>query len=64
MQDNDLTFYKSSYSNGAGECIEVAATVAGKAFRDSKDLSVGVAFMSSAGWQAFIESVKEGSLGV
>lgn len=58
--DQPLIFVKSSYSNGQGDCVEVAKTAAGRAVRDSKDLEAGTQFHTAGGWEAFIRSVKAG----
>ncbi|MFJ6741326.1 DUF397 domain-containing protein [Streptomyces sp. NPDC091279] len=65
MQANDdkLLFVKSSYSNGSGECIEVADKPdGGRAVRDSKDVQGGILAFSSGGWGDFVGAVKRGDL--
>lgn len=61
MQDNDdkLIFRKSSYSNGSGECVEVAVKHNdGRAVRDSKDHRGPVLHFASSEWAAFVKGVR------
>lgn len=63
MQGNDesLNFRKSSFSNGSGDCVEVAKTAdGGRAVRDSKNPAGPVHFYTGAEWSAFIKGVKDG----
>ncbi|MFJ2608907.1 DUF397 domain-containing protein [Streptomyces sp. NPDC087425] len=58
-----LVFVKSSYSNGQGNCVEVAAeSDGGRVVRDSKDVQVGTLGVSNGGWGAFVGAVKLGDL--
>jgi hypothetical protein len=53
--DDDLQWFKSSFSSGNGQCVECAHLPAGgMAVRDSKDRSGPVLRFSAAEWQAFI----------
>ncbi len=57
-----LTWWKSSFSIGNGNCLEAARTPDGHhlAVRDSKDKS-GPALMFTPGeWRAFVAGVKNG----
>ena len=55
---------KSTRSNAANDCVEVAPlSGGGRAVRDSKDLAVPALSVAPSGWQAFIEGVKDGTLG-
>ncbi|WOX24474.1 DUF397 domain-containing protein [Streptomyces solicathayae] len=63
MREYDLStaqWRKSSYSDGdSGNCIEVAAGVAGIVpVRDSKVPHGPVLLPSTAAWAAFVESIK------
>ncbi|MFD5188151.1 DUF397 domain-containing protein [Streptomyces sp. NPDC058357] len=55
-------WFKSSHSNGNGNCIEVARLDGEVAVRDSKVQAGPVLTCASEGWQAFIGSVAEGAL--
>jgi hypothetical protein len=60
-------FFKSSYSgSGSGsDCLEMAPLQGGVRLRDSKNKRGPVLNFPTAGFQAFVASVKEGeSLGV
>ncbi|WP_327155536.1 DUF397 domain-containing protein [Streptomyces tubercidicus] len=54
-------WFKSSYSNNGGNCIEVAANIPGVVpVRDSKDPhSPSLAFTPN-GWSSFVAAVKGG----
>lgn len=63
MRGTDLpeqAWYKSSYSNGQGDCIELAKLADGVATRDSKDPSGPALRFGADGWAAFINSVANG----
>jgi hypothetical protein len=63
MRGTDLpeqAWHKSSYSNGQGDCIEVAHLEGGVATRDSKDPSGPALRFSADGWGAFIRGLAEG----
>ncbi|MFE2105839.1 DUF397 domain-containing protein [Kitasatospora sp. NPDC059463] len=59
---------KSSYSGGnGGDCVEVAlasSTPGVVPVRDSKDPSGPVLLFPAASWQAFLTSLRDGSLPV
>ncbi|MFI0942383.1 DUF397 domain-containing protein [Streptomyces sp. NPDC021020] len=63
MSTNDLAdalWFKSSYSNGTGECVEVVIIGDQVATRDSKDPSgPNLAFTAEA-WTAFVRGVTLG----
>jgi hypothetical protein len=48
---------KSSYSGGDNNCVEVAATSAGIAVRDSKHLGGDALSFSAAAWGVFTGSI-------
>lgn len=55
----ELIFRRSSFSNGAGECIEIASRPGGEKFvRDSKDETGPVLSFGAAEWSAFVAGVK------
>ncbi|MHC0430207.1 DUF397 domain-containing protein [Streptomyces sp. O3] len=57
-------WFKSSYSNGNGNCVEVANLGTAVAVRDSKQQSAGPVLTNTVeGWQAFIVSVVDGEFG-
>jgi hypothetical protein len=59
--DDKLVFRKSSYSNGSGECVEVAVkTDGGRAVRDSKDKPGPTLHFTPAEWATFIQGAKAG----
>ncbi|MFJ6573321.1 DUF397 domain-containing protein [Streptomyces sp. NPDC091292] len=55
-------WFKSSYSNGNGNCVEVAHLGDVVAMRDSKEQAGPVLTSTFEGWQAFIGSVVVGEL--
>ncbi|MGW0626118.1 DUF397 domain-containing protein [Streptomyces sp. NPDC002758] len=60
MQGKDPVFYKSSYSNGAGECVEVAESIDGSRYvRDSKDTTGPMLHFTPDGWTSFVLGVKD-----
>lgn len=51
-------WFKSSYSNGNGECVEVADLGGTVATRDTKQKGTGPILISTVeGWRAFIAGV-------
>lgn len=55
-------WWKSSYSGGANDCVEVAALVDRAAVRDSKDLSRGPLFFSKVAMRALFSGIARGSI--
>ncbi|MFF8913668.1 DUF397 domain-containing protein [Streptomyces sp. NPDC015032] len=55
-------WFKSSHSNGNGNCVEVAHLDDVVAVRDSKQQAGPVLTCASEGWQTFIGSMAEGAL--
>ncbi|MGW0962998.1 DUF397 domain-containing protein [Streptomyces gelaticus] len=55
-------WFKSSHSNGNGNCVEVAYLADAVAVRDSKEQAGPVLTCTSKGWQTFIGSVAEVAL--
>ncbi|MET9656701.1 DUF397 domain-containing protein [Streptomyces sp. NPDC006510] len=60
-------WFKSSYSNNGGNCIEVAADLAATRgtvpVRDSKNPSGPVLDLPAGAFAAFVAGVKDGALG-
>lgn len=55
----DVTWHKSSYSNGGGNCVEVGRGVTGVVpFRDSKVEGGPVVAVGEAAWSAFVGGVR------
>ncbi|MCK7624609.1 DUF397 domain-containing protein [Streptomyces sp. RS10V-4] len=57
----DAVWFKSSYSAGNGECVEVALLGDTVAARDSKQAGGPVVVSSAEGWRAFVAGVVEGA---
>ncbi|TBO59793.1 DUF397 domain-containing protein [Streptomyces kasugaensis] len=56
-----VNWFKSSYSNGGGNCIEVADGVPGVIpVRDSKDQHGPALMFSTDEWSSFVTAVKGG----
>ncbi|GAA5613803.1 DUF397 domain-containing protein [Streptomyces platensis] len=54
-------WFKSSYSNNGGNCIEVAANIPGAVpVRDSKDPNGPALTFTANGWSSFVAAVKNG----
>ncbi|USA01992.1 DUF397 domain-containing protein [Streptomyces lydicamycinicus] len=61
MTTDSLRWFKSSYSNNGGDCIEVAGNVPGAVpVRDSKDPHGPALTFSVNGWSSFVAAVKDG----
>lgn len=50
---------KSSYSNGGGNCTEVAGFSGVVAVRDSKDASKTTLVFSADEWRRFVQALKD-----
>jgi uncharacterized protein DUF397 len=58
------TWRKSSYSNGGGECVEVADLENGsRALRDSKNPDDGMLTFDRQAWDSFVTGIKSGQFG-
>ncbi|WP_369354856.1 DUF397 domain-containing protein [Streptomyces sp. cg2] len=56
-----VNWFKSSHSNGGGNCVEVAEGVRGVVpVRDSKDRHGPALIFSTHGWSSFVTAVKAG----
>ncbi|MBJ7001479.1 DUF397 domain-containing protein [Streptomyces griseofuscus] len=60
--DKDAEWFKSSHSNGNGNCVEVAHLDGGIALRDSKEQAGPVLTSAFDGWHAFVGGVVKGEL--
>jgi hypothetical protein len=60
----ELNWYKSSYSNGEGSCVEVAVTPGILHVRDSKVLNGPIHSFNPSEWAVFVENVKAGKFDV
>ncbi|MFC7344346.1 DUF397 domain-containing protein [Saccharopolyspora griseoalba] len=49
---------KSSFSQGADNCVEVGRTAGGAAVRDSKDRAAGFVVADRAQWASFVAALK------
>ncbi|MFJ4713096.1 DUF397 domain-containing protein [Streptomyces sp. NPDC088785] len=60
-------WFTSSYSNNGGQCVEVAANLAGARgvvpVRDSKNPGGPVLDVAAPSFASFVQSVKSGALG-
>ncbi|MFJ7907335.1 DUF397 domain-containing protein [Kitasatospora sp. NPDC096204] len=60
-EHHDANWRKSTYSNGQGDCIEVAGGIAGIIpVRDSKDPDGPALVFSPEAWWAFVVGVRAG----
>lgn len=57
-QGTSITWHKSSYSSGTGNCVEVAGLGRVVAIRDSKNPSGGQLAVSAPTWSAFLASLR------
>ncbi|MEU8680731.1 DUF397 domain-containing protein [Streptomyces sp. NPDC048611] len=65
MTTDSPRWFKSSYSNNGGDCIEVAATGTGAVpVRDSKDPHGPALTFTANGWSSFVDAVKGGEFPV
>jgi hypothetical protein len=50
-------WYKSSYSDGGEQCVEVAALPGGLAVRDSKDTTIPAFRATATAWTTFLHAL-------
>lgn len=64
MNIAQATWRKSSYSGGAGNCVEVAGDHGAQqvGVRDSKDPEGSALVLGSRAWRAFVGHLKSGEL--
>jgi hypothetical protein len=63
-QYQHATWRKSSYSQGATQCVEAAAIDGKTAIRDSKDPGGPVLLLGSAQMRALVRAIRTGQLGL
>ena len=56
-----IAWRKASYSDGTGNCVEVAETGGLVAIRDTKQSSGSVLEFGAAAWREFLTAIKDGS---
>ncbi|MFF4606851.1 DUF397 domain-containing protein [Streptomyces sp. NPDC001339] len=62
MTTDSTRWFKSSYSDNGGDCIEVATNVPGVVpVRDSKNPNGPALAFPASSWSAFVASVKGGA---
>ncbi|ROP40231.1 DUF397 domain-containing protein [Saccharothrix texasensis] len=64
MDLSDIVWRKSSRSGGNNECVELAVTETGTAFRDSKAPAAGLLTFQDSGYRRFLSAIRSGSLDV
>jgi len=64
MARNERQWKKSSFSEGGGECVEVAMVEGGVLVRDSKNPAGPSLWFSSLEWIAFLYGVLAGEFGL
>lgn len=61
LHNDGLAWYKSSFSGGAQQCVEVAQEAdGGRWLRDTKDRSRPAHYFTAGEWAAFIQGAKAG----
>ncbi|MGY0460399.1 DUF397 domain-containing protein [Kitasatospora sp. cg17-2] len=61
---SDASWFKSSYSNNGGECVEVSASFPGAVpVRDSKDPEGPALVFPADAWRSFVAGVQAGEFG-
>ncbi|GAB0103803.1 DUF397 domain-containing protein [Nocardia sp. JMUB6875] len=64
VQPADMQWFKSSYSQAGGECVEVAFLDGGVVgVRDSKDAGGPALMFAPSAWDAFAGRVRNGDFG-
>ncbi|MFF8771945.1 DUF397 domain-containing protein [Kitasatospora sp. NPDC015120] len=57
-------WFKSSYSDNGGQCVEVSASLPGAVpVRDSKDPSGPVLVFPASAWRSFVAALQAGEFG-
>ncbi|MFJ9691571.1 DUF397 domain-containing protein [Kitasatospora sp. NPDC101183] len=60
----NATWYKSSHSTQAGQCVEVSGSLPGVVpVRDSKDPEGPALVFPASSWQSFVGAVQDGEFG-
>ncbi|MEU8612784.1 DUF397 domain-containing protein [Actinoplanes sp. NPDC048791] len=60
LQNQGLTWRKSTRSAAAGHCVEIASAAAAVFVRDSKDIAGPVLEFGPRDWADFLGGVREG----
>jgi hypothetical protein len=60
LQQNALTWRKSTRSGAAGHCVEIASAGTSVFVRDSKDVTGPVLAFGSRGWAEFVAGIRNG----
>lgn len=63
MQDPQLAWFTSSYSQPSGDCVQVALTPEAVLVRDSKDQPGPVLRIPAAEWKSFTARAQDGLFG-
>jgi hypothetical protein len=58
MDKQDLDWRKASYSNGSGDCVEVADSARMVLVRDTTDRDGGTLAFTADSWKAFTGTIK------
>ena len=58
MDRQDFDWRKASYSNGSGNCVEVADTARVVLVRDTTDRDGGTLTFTGAAWRAFLGTLR------
>jgi hypothetical protein len=58
MNRQDLDWRKASYSNGSGNCVEVADTTRAVLVRDTTDRDGGTLTFTAGAWQSFLGTLR------
>ena len=61
LQQNALTWRKSTRSGAAGHCVEIASTASAVYVRDSKDVAGPVLEFGTRDWAEFIAGIRAGT---
>ncbi|RMI40857.1 DUF397 domain-containing protein [Streptomyces triticirhizae] len=56
---DDKRWFTSSYSNGTGNCVEVADLDGAVGLRDTKDREAGVVTVGVTQWRTFLAAAEE-----
>jgi Domain of unknown function (DUF397) len=59
MGKQEINWRKASYSNGSGNCVEVADTASAVLVRDTKAHNGARLAFTADAWQAFTRSLKK-----
>jgi hypothetical protein len=60
LQQNALTWRKSTRSGAAGHCVEIASAATAVFVRDSKDVAGPVLEFGTRDWAEFVAGVRDG----